>query len=245
MTVSDPQQQRRRQVLVLGGTGAVGAALLSELAKRGCDVVFTFHQQEPRARMLESAHGFTAIPLDLARRGAVGALAIELDREAWAPSVVVHCAGVLETATLRSALDKEWDRSIAINARSASEVCRTFGHRMIMREGGDLVFVGGLDRAQSLPIPPVYAATQGMLSALCMAAAKELGPLGVRVNMVALGLLDSGLSLALDAKLREQYRAFSALRRFGTPNEAARAIAWLALENTYVNGKVLPVNGGI
>lgn len=235
----------RPRVVVLGGTGAVGSALLVELARRGCDVVFTFVQNETLANKLWNELGFTAVSLDLRERGRVRALAEGLERDQWVPTAVIHCAAVLETASVAQASDEAWERAIAINARSAGEVCREFGSRMSQQNKGDLVFVGGLDRAQSLPIPPVYAATQGMLSALCMAAAKELGPHGVRVNMVALGLLESGLSLGLDAKLREQYRAFSALRRFGTAAEAARAIAWLALDNSYVNGKVVPVNGGI
>jgi 3-oxoacyl-[acyl-carrier protein] reductase len=84
-----------------------------------------------------------------------------------------------------------------------------------------------------------------MLSAMTMALAKELGPSGIRVNMVALGILDSGLSRELNPKLVADYKTFSALRRLGTPAEAAKAILWLALENTYMNGKVLSVNGGI
>ena len=65
------------------------------------------------------------------------------------------------------------------------------------------------------------------------------------MNQVALGVLEDGLSRTLDAAVVQQYLKFSALRRRGTPSEVARAIAWLLLENTYVTGKVIPVNGGI
>ena len=90
-----------------------------------------------------------------------------------------------------------------------------------------------------------YAASQGTLAAMTMALAKELGPHGVHINMLALGLLDAGLSLGLTPKLREDFLAFSALRRFGTPDEVARAIVWLACHNRYLNGKVIPINGGL
>ena len=105
--------------------------------------------------------------------------------------------------------------------------------------------VGGMDRAQSLPVPVAYAAAQGALAAMTMAMAKELGPLGVHVNMIALGLLDDGLSLALDASLRSDFLQYSGLRRFGTTAEVARAVAWLALNSAYLNGKVIPLNGGL
>jgi 3-oxoacyl-[acyl-carrier protein] reductase len=84
-----------------------------------------------------------------------------------------------------------------------------------------------------------------MLSGMTMALGKELGPRGVRINMVALGLLEGGLSRQIAPALVADYKTFSALRRLGQPDEAARVILWLALENTYVNGKVLSVNGGL
>jgi 3-oxoacyl-[acyl-carrier protein] reductase len=65
------------------------------------------------------------------------------------------------------------------------------------------------------------------------------------VNLVALGPLSGGISSGLVARRRKDFETFSSLRRVGTPDEAARAICWLALENTFIQGKVIPVNGGI
>ena len=95
-----------------------------------------------------------------------------------------------------------------------------------------------------MPLPPAYAASQGALSALAMALAHELGA-DLRVNLVALGVLDAGLSRQLSAGRRKDYQTFSALRREGTPAEAASVITWLALENRYIHGKVIAANGGI
>jgi NAD(P)-dependent dehydrogenase (short-subunit alcohol dehydrogenase family) len=94
-------------------------------------------------------------------------------------------------------------------------------------------------------LPVHFAATQGALSAMTMALGHELGPRGVRINLVALGVLDAGISAQLASHRRRDYEKFSALRRAGTPDEAARVIAWLALENTLIQGKVVSVNGGI
>ena len=82
-----------------------------------------------------------------------------------------------------------------------------------------------------------------------LAVAKEETSLGgaasVVQNLVALGVLSAGISEGLAAARRRDYEKFSALRRAGTPDEAARVIAWLALENSYIQGKVIAVNGGI
>ena len=78
-----------------------------------------------------------------------------------------------------------------------------------------------------------------------MAVAHEVGPRDIRVNLVALGPLEGGISEGLSARRRKDYQTFSALRRPGTPDEAAKVIAWLALENGFIQGKVISVNGGI
>ena len=80
---------------------------------------------------------------------------------------------------------------------------------------------------------------------MTMALAKELGASGVRANLLALGILDEGLSRGMDEALLADYRRFSALRRTGTPAEVARVVAWLALDNRYLTGRVIPVNGGL
>jgi 3-oxoacyl-[acyl-carrier protein] reductase len=214
-----------KTALVLGGTGYVGSAVLRELARRGVPATFTYCTSDDKAKVLAAEYGHTAVKIDLADAAAV--------RRLEPADVVIHCAAISST---------DWQRSFAINVESAHVVATTIAER---GTPADLVFLGGLDRVQSLPLPPVYAATQGALSALVMALAHELGPRGIRVNMLALGVLAGGISSSLAARRRKDYETFSALRRAGTADEAAKAIAWLALENTYIQGKVIPVNGGI
>lgn len=227
-----------RRAVVLGGTGAVGAAVLAELARRGVATVFSYHASEERARALAAEHGCEPFRVDLAdpaaTRAALDALAT--------PSVLIHCAAISGALALEEVDAATYARAMAVNVQSAFVAAQWIASR---GAPCDVVLVGGLDRTQSLPLPVHFAATQGALSALAMALAHELGPRGVRVNQVALGVLDGGLSGGLATRRRRDYEAFSALRRAGTPAEAAKAIAWLALENTFIQGKVISVNGGI
>jgi NAD(P)-dependent dehydrogenase (short-subunit alcohol dehydrogenase family) len=110
---------------------------------------------------------------------------------------------------------------------------------------GHVVFVGALDRAQSLPLTPTFAAAQGMLGPLAMALAKELGPQGILVNLVSGGLVGAGISRDLDPSLVRDYEKLSALRRLGRPEEIAAPVLFLALDNEYMTGKTLAANGGI
>ena len=227
----------QRSALVFGGTGAVGSAVVRALAGRGIGGAFTYLDNDERARGLAAELGFRALRCDLASAGAVRDLLATLDP---APDVVIHCAAIAGPGGLAELDDPIWDRLMAVNARPALLAAEHLAGR-----GGDLVVVGALDRTQSLPLPVGFAATQGALSAMVMALGHELGPRGVRANMVALGPMGGGMSESLGAESRRDYRKFSALRREGKPEEAARTIVWLALENRYVQGKVIPVNGGI
>jgi 3-oxoacyl-[acyl-carrier protein] reductase len=228
----------RRRALVLGGTGVVGGAVLAELARRGVHAVFSYHRGEERARALALEHGHEAFRVDLADAAATRAALDALPT----PHVVIHCAAISAGLALEEIELAAFQQAMAVNVQSAFQVAQWVASRGAPCE---IVLVGGLDRAQSLPLPVHFAATQGALSALVMALAHELGPRGIRVNQVALGVLDGGISAGLATRRRRDYETFSALRRAGKPAEAAAAIAWLALENTFIQGKVVPVNGGI
>ncbi len=233
------------KALVLGGTGAVGSAVLRGLHEAGIPTAFTWHRSRERAKVLASELDMRPVEVDLADAAATRAALRDLAGDGFAANVLVHCAGVNTSAPLATLTDEDWDLVQAVNCRSAFIAVQALAPRMAQEKEGHIVLIGALDRAQSAPMPIHFAASQGGLSALAMAVAKELGPKGVRINLVSLGLLDAGLSREVSPKLVADYKSFSALRRVGRPDEVARAILWLALENTYMNGRVLPVNGGL
>jgi NAD(P)-dependent dehydrogenase (short-subunit alcohol dehydrogenase family) len=215
------------------------------LRAAGVATVFSWHRSKEKAAALAAEVDARALPIDLSDAAATRAALRGLRDEGFRPDVLIHCAGVNQAAAMAAITDEDWRVALQVNCHAAMIAIQELAPAMAAEKEGHVVLVGALDRTQSLPKPIAFAASQGALSALTMAAAKELGPAGIRVNLVALGLLDAGLSTAMDAALVKDYTTFSALRRRGQPAEAARAILWLALENTYVSGKVLPVNGGI
>lgn len=232
--------------LVFGGSGVVGQAIVRALTDAGLRVYFTYHRSAERAAELEAAcSGSVAVRLDLRQEAEIGALFERLGREGVLPRLFVHCAAVSQPVKLTEITAEHWEQVMAVCGRSALVACQQLSSRFAQRGGGDVVLIGALDRGQSLPLPVHFAGAQGMLGSMTMALAKELGPLGVRVNMVAVGPLGSGLSQQLPAQALQDFKSFSALRRLGTPEEVARAVAWLGQHNTFMTGRVLTVNGGI
>ena len=236
---------RTRGALVFGGTGAVGSEVLKGLARAGIPTAFTWFRSAERARALATELSQRALQVDLGSAPATRAALRDLAASGLRPTLFIHCAAALRSAALAELTDEDWLRAQAVNCQSAFIAVQALAPAMAEQKEGHVVLVSALDRTQSARLPVQFAASQGALSALAMALAKELGPSGVRANVVALGLLEEGLSRAIDPKLKADYTNFSALRRLGSAAEVAKAILWLALENTYINGRVIAVNGGL
>lgn len=229
-------------VLVLGGSGALGTALLRELHQGGTRAAFTYHRQQEAAVALSHELDFPAYAANFEDPCAVDALFDALARDGRLPDVVVHCAGVAPVALVGEITAASWDAVNAVHGRAAM-LCAQQMERRKLR--GALVLVAAIDGLHPVPAPAHYAASQAAMWGLTLALAKELGPKGILVNLAVVGVLDGGISVALDPALRDSYRRYSALGRTGTCTEAARALRWLALENTYLNGAQFPLTGGL
>ena len=92
----------------------------------------------------------------------------------------------------------------------------------------------------------VYSATKGAVNAMTRTMAKELAPYGIRVNAVAPGFIETSMTEKLPEKTREAIAGMISLKRMGSPEDIAAAVAFLAGENaSYITGQVLCVDGGI
>jgi NAD(P)-dependent dehydrogenase (short-subunit alcohol dehydrogenase family) len=229
---------------VLGGTGHVGQAVLAELAAAEVATTFTYLSAVERAQALARQHGQRAIRVDLRDRAALGSVVTGLCAES-PPDLLVHCAAVGPRQRLAEIDDDGFTDLLGVNLRAPFLACQLLAPHLGARGGGDVVLVAALDGILPVPGPVHFAASQAALLGMTRALAKELGPQGIRVNLVVLGLLDGGLSSALPDSLRRSYLRFSALGRVGTAAEAARTIVWLALENEYMTGALVGATGGV
>ena len=241
-SIAKIQSTANQHVLVLGGTGALGQALLRELMRVGAQASFSWCNNASAAQALTQETGFANYQADLLQADAIPALFATMAQDARLPNVVVHCAGIAPTTALADITAASWDALHAIHGRAALQ-CAQQMRRYELR--GALVLVAALDGLLPVPAPAHYAASQAALGGLTLALAKELGPHGILVNLALIGVLDGGISHGLPPHLRESYRKYAALGRTGTCAEAARALRWLALENTYMNGAQLPITGGL
>jgi NAD(P)-dependent dehydrogenase (short-subunit alcohol dehydrogenase family) len=260
MTAPDDRRDGKR-VLVLGGSGALGGAVCRALAAEGARLAFTYHRRQDAAESLArdlsgTPGGALALALDLARVADIAG-AVHVAHEALGGiDALVQCAGVAVSVAdtegerprqrVADIDEAAWDRMHAVNVKGAFFACREVVARMrAAGAGGELVLVGSIDGAKPVPTPAHYAASKAALRGMAQAMAKEFGRDGIRVNVLAPGLLDGGIARSLAPELVAEYLKHCALRRAGRLPEVAQVAAWLALENTYVTGQTILVDGAL
>jgi len=251
-----PAAAGRPRAFVLGGARRVGRAIAVELARTGCDVDFTFHRSEGDAaetveeiRKLGSEGRAWRLPLTEPREAGAAAQRISGSSPVW--DVVVLSASSYEPTPFDQLTPDQLTRAYSVNAASHALVVKCFieGLRRSRRPGGgaivtmcDIHAMGetGLPRSGLL----AYAMSKAALLEMTLVLAKELAP-AVRVNAVAPGVVawpDSGPDA--DPAMQARYLSRVPLGRAGTPEEAAEAVRWLAMDATYCTGQVIRLDGG-
>jgi NAD(P)-dependent dehydrogenase (short-subunit alcohol dehydrogenase family) len=241
--------------LVLGGSGALGRVVCETVLAQGGRLALTYHSREAVARELQSRWpGVVALPLDLRSLPAVERVVDEAATALGGLDAFVQCAGVAVTTTrdgrpashprMAEIDEAAWDAMLDVNAKSTFFAVR----RVVewMRDGGgNIVLVGSVDGVKPVPAPVHYAASKGTLGGMVAAMAKEVGELRIRVNLVAPGILEDGISKALEDRLMKEYLKHCGMRRLGRLAEIASLVAWLVRHNTYVTGQTILVDGAL
>ncbi len=241
--------------LVLGGSGAVGSEVCRRLHSAGARLAFTFHTNKSAAHQLaQDLPGSEPMSLDLLSVPALEQL-IERVASQWnGLDAFVQCAGVGLTVssadkqvhhTMEQVNELAWDRMQDVNTKSTFFAVRAVATQMRRAGGGNIVLIGSIDGVKPVPAPVHYAAAKGALAGMTAAIAKELGKDGIRVNLVAPGILESGMSRVLPEELRQEYLKHCGLKRFGRLSEIAAWVEWLALRNTYLTGQTILVDGAL
>ena len=227
-----------RVVVVTGGTRGIGLACARAFADRGDRVAVL-----SRSTTTDEFPSFTC---DVADAAAVDEAFSKVEAELGKPAVIVSNAGLARDTLLVRMKDDEWREVIDTSLTGAFNVTRRAIPSMMKARWGRLVFISSVAGHIGTPGQANYAAAKAGLVGFARSVAREYATRGITANVVAPGPIETDMTSSLDDTWREQTLGAVPAGRFGTPEEVAFAVRFLAsAEAGYVTGAVVPVDGGL
>jgi len=240
-----------RTAVVTGGSRGIGRAISLELARSGARIVLTCREDLHRARAtvaeIEKAGGqAAAVAMDVRRPEDVKALAERVGSEFGGADILVNNAGVIKDALFPFMKEEDWDYVVDVDLKGAFRVTKALIRGMLHKGYGRIVNVVSVSGISGHAGQANYSAAKGGLIAFTKALALEFAPRGITVNAVAPGLVDTEIIAHLKEDARREFVGRIPMARFGTPEEIASVVGFLASEKaSYVTGQVWRADGGM
>jgi 3-oxoacyl-[acyl-carrier protein] reductase len=238
-----------KNVLVTGGTRGIGLAIVRGLSAAGANVVTCYRQDEDAAARLENELKETGgyhhvIKADISDPEEAERLVAECRTRLGSLDVLVNSAGTISHIPFADLPLAEWHRVIDTNLTAVAYLIQRA--LPLMTSGGSIINIGSRVATVGVPMRAHYTAAKAGLIGLTRSLCKELGPAGIRVNVVAPGVIGTEEAASLPAEVLARYRSITALGRLGQPEEVAGVVLFLASDlSAYVTGESIHVDGGI
>ena len=236
--------------LVTGGSRGIGKAICIKLASLGYHVLINYKSNVAEAddtlKTIREAKGSgELLPFDVSNKQEVaetlGGWMEEHQEETI--EVLVNNAGIKDDVLMMWMKDEQWENVLHTNLDSFFYITRLLLNSMLMKRYGRIINVVSLSGQKGLPGQTNYAAAKGGVIAATKALAQEVGRRGITVNAVAPGFIKTDMTRSISEK---EMKAIIPVNRFGTPEEVAHAVAFLASPDSgYITGEVLSINGGM
>jgi 3-oxoacyl-[acyl-carrier protein] reductase len=238
-------------VVVTGGTRGIGRAISLYFAREGAKVTSAYLQNDSAAAALvEDAKGLpgTILTVKADVSSQDGAVAV-MDAAAQVNGridVLVNNAGIIRDNYMVMMADADWEAVIRGNLSPLFHCCKWGARKMIGNRSGAIINISSVSGITGAAGQTNYAASKGAAISFTKSLARELGPMGIRVNAVAPGLIETDMIAGMKKELVDSIVKNTSAGRLGRPEEVAEAVAFLASGRaSYINGQCLIVDGGL
>lgn len=240
------QQFQGHTVVVTGANGAIGGAAVDAFVSQGASV-FALDRDAPREEHYDR-DSVKSVQIDITDIDAVSALAGEIVAQTGRLDCWVNNAGMLRRSPAIDITAEAWDLTMGVNLRGAFFAAQAAAREMIKIGQGTIINVSSYAGLKGRPNCADYAVSKAGISHLTSCLAVEWGPLGLRVNAIAPGYIETPMSswMRSSSEVYDEYMSRTPSRRLGAPEEIAASMVYLASDaSSYVNGHTLVVDGGI
>ncbi len=239
-----------KYALVTGGSRGIGRAICIKLAESGHFVLINYTSKKEEAEktlelIREKGSDGEIMQFNVANQEEVeGTLGKWLENNPDKPiSVLINNAGIRKDQLLMWMSNEEWDSVLGIGLGGFFNVTRLIIKGMLVKKYGRIVNVVSLSGLKGLPGQTNYSAAKAGVIGATKALAQEVGRRGITANCVAPGFIKTDMTEGIDEK---DFKQLIPLNRFGTAEEVAEAVSFLASDKaSYITGQVLSINGGL
>lgn len=236
--------------LITGGSRGIGFATADRFLQEGAVVILTASSQGSAdravARLKEKHPGGTVagISPDLSSLESVRAAFQEATSVYGCIDILVNNAGVSESTPFMEYTEETFDKVMDLNIKGVFNATRAAAECMVARGAGVILSTSSMVSISGQPSGFAYPASKFAVNGLTVSLARELGPMGIRVNAVAPGITETDMMKAVPKEVLDPMIARILLRRLGQPEDIANAFVFLASdEASYITGVVLSVDG--
>ena len=240
-----------KTALITGASRGIGRAVAEAFAREGARVAVGGSTMESAARAAEALHGacpkaeILPVGLDVTNTASVDS-AVARVRDRWGVlDVLVNNAGITDTRPLLYTKDEDFIRLLEVDLTGAFRCIRAAAAAMEGR-GGCIISTGSVVGLYGGRHQAAYAAAKAGLHGLTRACARELGPMGIRVNAVAPGVIDTAMIADIPRDKLDVLLSKASISRTGTAQEVAELILFLASDqSSFITGQTIRVDGGV
>ncbi|NTW68528.1 MAG: 3-oxoacyl-[acyl-carrier-protein] reductase [Chlorobiaceae bacterium] len=236
--------------LVTGAARGIGQAIAFDLAAKGADIVVCDIKSE---WLTETAEGVEKLgrkaycfELDVTNAEAVNNAVNDIVAATGRIDILVNNAGITRDGLLMRMSEEDWDAVLTVNLKGTFSCTKAVSRIMMKQRSGAIINIASVVGLMGNAGQANYAASKGGVIAFTKSVAKELSSRNIRANAVAPGFISSKMTDALSDDVRQKMLDAIPLASFGTPQDVANAVAFLASDqSSYITGQVISVNGGM
>jgi len=240
----------RRVAIVTGASRGIGRAIATRLARDGRHVVLVSRTAAPLSDLAEQieAQGGSASfkAVDVGDPAGLAKAIDEVVAEQGRLDILINNAGITRDNLVLRMSDEEWDEVINVDLKSAFVAIRAAARPMMKNRFGRIVNIASTSGVVGNAGQANYAAAKAGLLGLSKTIARELGSKGITCNVVAPGYVETDMTQNLPAEIKAKLQEMVAVRRLGTPEDIAAAVAYASSdESGYLTGQTIVVDGGM